>query len=432
MRRTKKGLSLSRALVILLVVLFGSSAFAMQQLQWMTFNAGDSVVPPTYLSVQGNEPYDGIDAGILLVAKSVPQEIIAEPQEQDVKEDADVNPAQNDNVNVAQAPRQQSATPAPKVDKPQTKTTQADKPAARPEAAPQPEVKVAVQTTLANPYKVLSSGDYRMLTRLVVKNTSNETSNNVRIELPLVTTSSFYFTRRGESFSLEPEVTTVNGTRVGVFSLGNLQPGEETVVEVRTQTRTLNVHFLADYVPTKGNTITSHLGATKGIESTNAQIVSLSNQLTQNLSTDWDKARAITRWVATNITYDASAANRNSGALAALQSRRGVCEDYAALCAALGRAAQIPTRVVYGYTDSGSRWPATGAFSLSGFRHAWVEFYLEGRGWVPAEPTRSNSSNLYFGTLPHHRYIVQNYTNMSLKGNYSGGKLSISWAESLY
>jgi outer membrane biosynthesis protein TonB len=454
MKRAKKGLNLSRLLVITLVVLFGSSAFAMQQLQWSPLRAVDSDLPlvsePVVSEPQKQEA-NVTNAGILPVAKAVSQDVTEEPkaeEQQDEKKEADSKPAQENKSSVASAPRQQSAAPAPKVDKPvktkqaealkpqpepeQAKHAEADKPAAVAETETEPEEKVEEKTTPANPYRVLSTRDHNMLTKLVVKNTGDEISQNVRIEVPLVTTNSLYFSRRGEQFSLVPEVTTVNGTRVGVFTLGDMEPGEETVVEIKTQARTSNVQFFADYVPTDGKTITSYLGTASGIETTNSQIVSLSNQITSGMSTDWDKARAITRWVATNITYDASAANRNSGALAALQSRRGVCEDYAKLCAALGRAANIPTRVVYGYTDSGSKWPSSGSFSLSGYRHAWVEHYLYGRGWVPAEPTRSNSSTLYFGTLPHNRYIIQNYNNMSLSGKYSGGKLSISWADSLY
>ncbi|MBS3983931.1 MAG: transglutaminase domain-containing protein [Dethiobacter sp.] len=161
------------------------------------------------------------------------------------------------------------------------------------------------------------------------------------------------------------------------------------------------------------------------------KIVILAQELTEKITTDWEKAEAISRWVSTNIRYDDQAANRNKGALQALQTRSGVCEDYAKLAVALARAAKILARVVYGYTDNGNNWPANGSFALRGFRHAWVEFHLEGRGWVPAEPTRSNVSAHYFGRLPHNLYIIQNYSNISLKGSHRGGRLSVAWTDSL-
>ncbi|HHX74179.1 MAG TPA: transglutaminase domain-containing protein, partial [Firmicutes bacterium] len=241
-----------------------------------------------------------------------------------------------------------------------------------------------------------------------------------------------YFSLESESFSLEPaEIITVDGTRTGVFRLEALEPGEEVELKIRAKVKTNAITFHDDYVPQENSIISSYLGAAAGIESTHGEIVSLAGKITAGLSTDWEKARAITTWTATAIKYDDKAATRNSGALAALQSRTGVCEDYAKLSVALARAAGIPARVVYGYTDSGSKWPAEGAFSLKGYRHAWVEYYLAGRGWVPADPTRSTANKLYFGTLPHNRYIVQNYTNLSLKGSYAGGKLAITWADAL-
>ncbi len=253
------------------------------------------------------------------------------------------------------------------------------------------------------------------------------------MEIPLLSASSLYQTQLGENFSLNPvEIKTVNGTRVGVFNIGTLATGAETVLELRYNLRTFTIEFPRNIaLLTVGDKPTQYLGAEKGIESDNAQIVSLAARIAQDKHTDWDKASEITRWVAANITYDRTAANRNSGAFAVLQTKKGVCEDYAALTAAMARALDIPARIVYGYTDNGSYWPAGGSFPLRGYRHAWVEFYLEGRGWVPAEPTHSTAAKLYFGTLPHNRYIVQNYNDISLRGSYRGGKLAISWAESL-
>jgi len=285
----------------------------------------------------------------------------------------------------------------------------------------------------ANPFRLGAAREYRFVTKITVKNNGDATSTGVRLEIPLLTASSLYQVQSGETFSLDPvEIKNVQGTRVGVFSFEDLAPGAETVLELRYQVRTSVIEFFSDFVPkTAGSKPTQYLEAIKGIESDNTQIINLAAQVTGDKLTDWDKAAEITRWVAANISYDGAAATRNSGALAALQSKKGVCEDYAALAAALARASGIPARIAYGYTDNGTHWPASGSFALRGFRHAWVEYYLEGRGWVPAEPTRSTSTKLYFGTFPHNRYIVQNYNDVSLKGNYRGGKLAISWTESL-
>lgn len=443
----------SRFSVVLLAgLMLGSSAFAMQQL--LPLRVGEQVVHAELIKAVDKPAQQEQSKDILPVVKAAYNsagtvETVEPADKKDLDKNIDVA-KQGIKMATITATKQPSV-PATKTDKPPTNTSTRQQPtqpaqttqvatekpaSSRVVAAPRMEavvvVRVEEKTTPAKPYIIRSSRTFQMVSRIVATNTGEVVSNNVRIEVPLISTSSLYNSKQSESFSIEPAaIKTAGGTRVGVFMLGNLEPGGVVVVEIRTQVRTSIIEFLADYVPTNNNKTDSYLSAESGIESNNGQIINLSNQITQGLSSDWDQARAITHWVAANIRYDATAANRNRGALLALQTRRGVCEDYAALCVALARAANIPARIVYGYTDNGTHWPVSGTFALRGFRHAWVEYNLAGRGWVPADPTRSNSSRLFFGTLPHNRYIVQNYNNLPLRGTFSGGNLSLSLADSL-
>jgi transglutaminase-like putative cysteine protease len=70
----------------------------------------------------------------------------------------------------------------------------------------------------------------------------------------------------------------------------------------------------------------------------------------------------------------------------ALESRRGVCQDFAHIMIALVRRLKIPCRYVSGYLfheDSAKdRSPA-------GATHAWVEAYLGELGWVAFDPTNN-------------------------------------------
>lgn len=70
----------------------------------------------------------------------------------------------------------------------------------------------------------------------------------------------------------------------------------------------------------------------------------------------------------------------------ALESRRGVCQDFAHIMIALVRQLKIPCRYVSGYLfheDSAKdRSPA-------GATHAWVEAYLGELGWVAFDPTNN-------------------------------------------
>ncbi|MGI8693721.1 MAG: transglutaminase TgpA family protein [Geodermatophilaceae bacterium] len=68
-----------------------------------------------------------------------------------------------------------------------------------------------------------------------------------------------------------------------------------------------------------------------------------------------------------------------------LTNRRGYCEQYAAAMGVMLRFANVPARVVLGYTPgdkNAGRWTVT-----TDDAHAWVEAYFEGIGWVPFDPT---------------------------------------------
>lgn len=86
------------------------------------------------------------------------------------------------------------------------------------------------------------------------------------------------------------------------------------------------------------------------------------------------------------ISYDTDPLYANKGALSAIKTGKGVCDEYATLFTALSRAVGIPARVATGY------WLTepleAGAWNdVSEKGHAWAEFYLPKVGWIPVEPT---------------------------------------------
>ena len=69
------------------------------------------------------------------------------------------------------------------------------------------------------------------------------------------------------------------------------------------------------------------------------------------------------------------------------QSRRGFCEHYASAFAYLVRAAGLPARIVAGYLG-GERNPMGNYLIVrQSDAHAWVEVFLEKKGWVRVDPT---------------------------------------------
>ncbi len=68
-------------------------------------------------------------------------------------------------------------------------------------------------------------------------------------------------------------------------------------------------------------------------------------------------------------------------------TRRGFCGHYASAYATLMRAGGVPARVVTGYL--GGEWNPIGRSYIvkQSDAHAWVEIWLDGRGWVRVDPT---------------------------------------------
>ncbi|GAA6133491.1 protein-glutamine gamma-glutamyltransferase TgpA [Oceaniserpentilla sp. 4NH20-0058] len=69
------------------------------------------------------------------------------------------------------------------------------------------------------------------------------------------------------------------------------------------------------------------------------------------------------------------------------QSKSGFCSYYAGSLAFLLRAAGVPSRVVAGYMG-GEENPVSNTLSIYQYdAHAWVEVWIEGKGWYRVDPT---------------------------------------------
>ncbi len=81
---------------------------------------------------------------------------------------------------------------------------------------------------------------------------------------------------------------------------------------------------------------------------------------------------SIMQWAQDNLAYDHHDASLRASAEHALTKRRGHCSDYHSLCASLGRAMGMPTRVTYGINTFPKNSPS----------HCKLEAYLPPYGWV--------------------------------------------------
>lgn len=117
------------------------------------------------------------------------------------------------------------------------------------------------------------------------------------------------------------------------------------------------------------------------------------------------------------FTYDPEHTTLATPVLDVLNSRRGVCQDFAHLAIACLRSLGLPARYVSGYMET---LPAPGQPKLQGAdaTHAWLAVGIPGWGWLEIDPTN--------GTLADERYITlawgRDFADVTpLKGVMNGG-----------
>ncbi|RBP00875.1 transglutaminase domain-containing protein [Rossellomorea aquimaris] len=118
----------------------------------------------------------------------------------------------------------------------------------------------------------------------------------------------------------------------------------------------------------------------RGVQSNAEEIKEQAKTVTAGKTSDRDKAKAIYDYVAKIVSYDVEKYenddfNWDDSALKTLETKTGVCQDYAYLAIAMLRASDIEARFVEG--RAGGIFPG---------RHAWVEANLDGE-WVTLDPT---------------------------------------------
>lgn len=113
--------------------------------------------------------------------------------------------------------------------------------------------------------------------------------------------------------------------------------------------------------------------------------------LIRGKTTAYDKARALSDYFtdpASRFTYSLATVTGDSGSDLQdfLTNKRGYCQQFAGALAVMMRVANIPARVVLGYTHGVP--DRNGKFTVTtNNAHAWVEAYFDGIGWIPFDPT---------------------------------------------
>lgn len=129
------------------------------------------------------------------------------------------------------------------------------------------------------------------------------------------------------------------------------------------------------------------------------EIVTTALVLTEGLTTDEQKVRALHDWLATNIAYDYAAYNKNEYKQQAdpawvFENKRGVCSGYARLARIMFGAVGIPCLNISGVASNDNSLKAN--YKYSGTNHEWNMVYVDSQ-WKIMDITW-DALNKYYGT----------------------------------
>ena len=126
------------------------------------------------------------------------------------------------------------------------------------------------------------------------------------------------------------------------------------------------------------------------------QTIRKAAELTAGKTETLDKVQAVYSYVVENISYDKElAASVKSGYLpdldAVLESKAGICFDYAALMTGMLRSQSVPCKLVVGY--AGEAYHAW--ISVYSEKDGWIDnaIYFDGTAWKRMDPTFASSAN---------------------------------------
>lgn len=128
-------------------------------------------------------------------------------------------------------------------------------------------------------------------------------------------------------------------------------------------------HFTCATRLTEADAAIRELAASVPSLASSANLIELSEQIVQR------------------VQYNPGITEVTSTAAQALALGNGVCQDHAHLMLACCRARGIPARYVSGYMEPGDDGSATEA--SSGASHAWVDVWLDGKGWISIDVTHA-------------------------------------------
>lgn len=292
---------------------------------------------------------------------------------------------------------------------------------------------------------------YTIVQAETVANNTTIDSNNITVTVTLVETEQPpYQTYLGEEFDPKPDeiYRNSNGTRFGIWKIKQLKPGQKIVLTQKYAIRNFAIEYQLDSNAGLGkyrNVPMRYLLPEPHIEVDSPEILAYAKSVIGDSNNPYDIAKMLFADINQRMNYvSATSPNANKGALNALHTSEGVCDDYTALFVASARALNIPARWTAGYlyqpkdTIKNKILP-DGSVDLSNLTHAWPEFMLPRVGWVVLDPTyifmvdgKKEIDYSKFARIDaNDRHIFVGYENPRIEFKYFGGKPKGTFNEKL-
>ena len=139
---------------------------------------------------------------------------------------------------------------------------------------------------------------------------------------------------------------------------------------------------------------------------------------------DYDKGRAMYKYVLANMRYDKSGTGWGHGdTLYACNAKHGNCTDFHALFISMARSQNIPARFEIGFSIPTDKH----ASDIAGY-HCWADFYTKDRGWVPVDISEAwrhpEQREFFFGHWDDNRVQFSVGRDITLSPKQEGAALN--------
>lgn len=242
---------------------------------------------------------------------------------------------------------------------------------------------------------------YTVIHQIIVENNTSKIARNIQISVPAFPEQQpIYQEIREVEYNPEPQsfLDEEDGNETAVYVIASLAPGERQILEQRfivdnyKGTYQINAADVSADYQGYADIDPKYLQPEPGIESDQGEILQYAKETIGSETNPYLIARKLFADINLYLTYR-DGENANKGALNALRTGEGVCQEYTNLFVASLRAVGIPARVQVGYLYNSTQHMGEPYVLESGYlngdllSHTWAEFYLPDIGWVIADPT---------------------------------------------